>query len=138
MWLFRNLRPSDESFVYSSWLRSYRDSPAMAGVPNTVYYAEVHDCIENVLKRATVLVAANEADSDQILGYVVYEPGVLYFTYVKHPFRGNGIGKALENAALVNQTAPVKYTCMTRAANALAKKRAYLQYDPFRFFNAKR
>lgn len=131
MWLFRSPRPEDESFLYSSWLRSYRDSPTMAGIPNTVYYKEMHECIESVLKRATVLVAANETDPDQILGYIVYEPGTIYWTYIKHPFRGHGIGKALENAALVNQEAPVKYTCKTRTSDSLVKKRAYLQYDPF-------
>lgn len=133
LWVFRAVRPSDESLVYSSWLKSYRDSPVMAGVPNTVYYKMVHELIERTLATATVLVACNQEDPEVIYGYIVYEPGTIHWTYVKHPFRSFGIGKALENAALVGQEAPVAYTCRTRVGDALVKKRAYLVYNPFLF-----
>lgn len=133
-WMFRQFQPSDESFLFSSWLRSYRDSPVMAGVPNTVYYAKMHGAIERVLKSATVLVACAEDDPEQIFGYVVYAPGVIYFAYVKHSLRGFKIGTALESAALVNQTAPIKYACRTRVGERLIAKRAYFSYDPFLMF----
>lgn len=135
LWKLRPPRPSDESLIYSSWLKSYRDSPTVAGVSNTVYYKRMHAAIEDILKTATVVVACNEEDPELVYGYVVYGYGKIFWTYTKHSFRGFGIGKALESAALLGQEAPITYPCRTRVGEELAKKRAYLQYDPFSLFN---
>lgn len=134
-WMFRAISPKDEAFVFSSWLKSYRDSPAMAGVPNTIYYKTMHDLIERVLARATVLVACDEADPETVFGYVVYEKGTIHWIYVKHSFRSFKIGTALESAALVNQEAPINYSCRTRVGERLIAKRAYYQYSPFEIWS---
>lgn len=97
----RPLLSADVPFVYNSWLKSYRDSPMVKSIPNTIYYAEHHKVIENLLKQTNCLaaVACNPEDANQIYGYIVGEmiekALCVHWVYCKHPFRGNGIAKAL-------------------------------------------
>lgn len=134
LWQLRPSLPTDEGFVYSSWLKSYRDAPAMSGISNTIYYANVHGIIENVLKTAKVIVACNDEDPQLIYGYIVYEPGTVFYGYTKHSFRGLGIAKSLEKAALGESPGATVYTCKTRVSDSLMKSRPYYLYEPFSFF----
>lgn len=99
---------ADLPFCFSSWLKSYRDSPYTSGIPNTIYYAAHHAVIENILKTASVVIACSPTDADQIFGYAIGRgfPGglALDWVYVKNPLRGFGIAKAL--LSLLTQTHP--------------------------------
>jgi hypothetical protein len=72
----------------------------VTGVSDTIYYAKYHEMIEEILKDPTtaVRVACDPTDADQIFGYIVGSLAPVptaYWTYVKHPFRNFGVGKAL-------------------------------------------
>lgn len=98
----RPARRTDAHFIASSWLKSYRDSPATAAVPSQTFYYWHHRVIEVVLARAAVLVACDPDDPDTIVGWACAEamPGalVLHYVYVKHAFRRFGIARALVRA----------------------------------------
>lgn len=91
----RKANEADISFIFNSWLKSYRAS-AKAILP-AVYFQFQHQLIEQLLKRSTVTVACNPADESQIYGYVVHEVqdgvDVLHYGYVKQDFRGLGLLK---------------------------------------------
>lgn len=93
----RAVQTADVPFLYNSWLKSYRDSPSVTSIPNTLYYAGQHAVIEKLFETPDVetVIACNPEDEGQIYGYVVAAPGVLHWLYVKHTFRGHGVGKML-------------------------------------------
>lgn len=104
---FRVATVDDEPFFYNSWLESYRKhSPAVRSIPRNMYYEGQHEVIEKVLKRSgtVCLIACSKEDSNQILGYLIYEKLgqdlVFHWVYVKYPFREFGIARELERAAL--------------------------------------
>ena len=115
-------RDSDLSFMIQSWLRSHCRSDFARRIPRPHYMANHHgivvqlmlnsaqsngqnsatergivDCINSgkELKSGGVWVACNPDDPDQIFGYLVGEPRVLHYIYVKAPFRRNGIARKL-------------------------------------------
>ncbi len=137
LWQLRTPLPSDESFIYSSWLESYRDSPAVRGVSNTSYYKAMHAIIEGALKNGAVLIASSEEDPDLIYGYVSFTIGAINYIYVKHAFRGFGVGKALEAAALTGQALPISYPLKTRVGERLLRTRPQYRHDPFTLLGAK-
>lgn len=139
LFTLRGLAKDDVSFVFNSLLKSYRDSPTVAGVPNTIYYASHHAVVEALLQspHAKVLVACNSDDSSQIFGYLIGrdlgDVRVLDWLYVKHPFRGYGIARSLEQAFLAscaNPQAPVHFTHRVKQTDRLMKSRAYV-YNPY-------
>lgn len=99
----RHANDTDVAFIFSSWLKSFRDSGFLVrAVPNTIYFTNHHKILQNLIKRSTVFVACDPKDSSNIYGYVVAETisgsFVLHFIYVKQSFRKLGVGKALFNS----------------------------------------
>lgn len=97
----REFRRDDESFLFSSWLTSFRSSPAVRGLRNGVYFSRHKAVVSKILNRESVriVILCNADDEDQIYGWCVWEehPGnlVLHYVYVKHFARGNGFMRKL-------------------------------------------
>lgn len=135
----RPAKESDISFIFNSWLQSFRDSPTVRGIPNTLYYKEQHRLIEDLLKRDTcrVILAVNEKDEEQIFGYIIFEtygenlPLVMHWIYVKHPFRNFKIGSQLIEEC--HKTAPniVTYSHKSKLSDKLMKNRQHYIYNPY-------
>lgn len=134
LWSLRPLSPNDIPFVFNSWLKSYRESPQVACIPNTVYYDKFHATIEQVMNDSAILVACSPEDPNLLYGYVVAELKdetlIFHWVYVKHPFRNFGLAKEMEKEILTISHKNVAYTTRTRITDSLVKNRNYT-YDPF-------
>lgn len=118
--------PDDTSFIYNSWLRSYRQNSAYASsIPRTVYFKGQKALVARLLRVSAVLVAANPECPEQIYGYGVYQPStagvaIVHFIYVKQSFRlfhvGSQILWAIRVAAGQDAATPVAATHMTAPA----------------------
>jgi len=95
----REANSEDISFIFSSWLKSFKTSKFAKSIGSNLYYSGHHILIENLLKRSKVLVACNSTDVGQIYGFGVGEMRdnvpIVHFIYVKHKFRKFKIGTAL-------------------------------------------
>jgi hypothetical protein len=108
----RELRPGDESFIYSTWLKSFKNSKYTGPIPNHMYWTVYSDVIKYLLTRAKTLVACNPANEKQVFGYIVYEDeNIVHWLYVKKDFRCFGIGTKLFKESAV--TEPYFYTFKT-------------------------
>jgi GNAT superfamily N-acetyltransferase len=88
---------ADVPFILSSWLKCYRQSPAVSAIRTDRYFRRHHAVLERLLARPTarVTIAAYRDDPDTIFGWAVTEGDVLHFLYVKDKFRAQGIGRRL-------------------------------------------
>lgn len=111
---------SDEmAFVYDSWARSFQKSPYAGCIPNHMYPQISRAAAAEIVDRgAKVLVAYAELPdgSRRVMGYSVSEPEkkVLHWLFVKHDYRGLGVGDAL-----LKETCPSEgwsYTYRTKAS----------------------
>jgi hypothetical protein len=107
----------------------------MATCPNDLYYFDQHRVIETLLPRCICLVACNEDDSDQILGWVAAEvidtALVIHYTYCKHPFRRLGIAKRLVGLLQTTEKPPaVFYTHRTPNSHKLRLVERGVIYRP--------
>ena len=130
----RGVEAGDLPFIYNSWLKSYRDSPAVRSVPNSIYFAEHHNNLEGILSSALteVWVACDAEDESNIRGYVVVEHEgdceVVHWVYVKQPYRQSGVARALLKCALSDSELPVFYTHYTKMSECI---RGRAVYNPF-------
>lgn len=108
----RTRAPGDDAFIYSSWLKSYRQSPAAKEFSNDVYYSGQSRLIARLMKEATILLACSQDDEDQVYGYICFGPGLLHYLYVKHAYRGYGIARLLTERVT---TGPLEYTHLVPA-----------------------
>lgn len=130
---------SDVSFIFDSWLRSYRGSKSTWGIRNPVYYGSQHRLIEGLVRRCQVLVACNHEDASQLYGYVVAEhiDGclVVHFAYTKEAYRMLGIAAALLEQYKFNKSKPTFYTHRTAVVERM-ERRIPLVYNPYLAYSA--
>lgn len=126
MILIREPNNADVSFIFDSWLRSYRRAFANVALSCEDYYPAQRAKVEAILQKATVLVAANEHDPDQIFGYIVFKhPNSLHYVFIKHLFRRMGICERLMQAAFseaITQSRPIYTDHSTYKLPVLKKK----------------
>lgn len=97
-WIFRNALPDDISFIYSTWLKSYRTGSGLGLASGKhAYFLLYNSIIDQILKRDGVIptIAADPGEPQVIYGYLVAEPGVVHYIYVKEAFRKFGIASDL-------------------------------------------
>jgi GNAT superfamily N-acetyltransferase len=92
----------EKAFIYNSWLKSYGKSTEARRMTARVYFLNFEKIIDDIFSsNAYVALALNPDDTDQILGYVVFnwdeELGLslFHYVYVKEAFRKLGIAKKL-------------------------------------------
>ena len=132
--LLRPAASEDVSFIFSSWLKSFRNSFFAKPIDNTVYFSEQHKLIEKLVKQAPVIMACNPDDISQIYGFICAQriEGVfcLHYLYVKHSFRKLGIGRALVNSFEHDSSSAGVYTHHT-ACGEILKHKFNLVYHPY-------
>lgn len=94
-WNVRPAKPSDIAFIYATWLNSYHYDSWTRSTQKNVFMNNYKLVIDQLLEKAEVLIACTDIDEDVILGYLVYEPNILHYCFVKEAFRAFGIATDL-------------------------------------------
>lgn len=137
----RPLIEADESFVYDSWLRSFRLSNESGPYPPDVYFPAMREAIKRLLARPGVRVLVLVDDAiDVIIGYVVHEPAwcrwskrnrrleayhLVHYVFVREGepdarVRGRGYARCLLDAAGVRRDTPsTAFSFSTSASRGL-------------------
>jgi hypothetical protein len=136
--IIRDASAEDVPFIFSSWLKSFRNGAMCRHVDNTIYYAEHHKVCEKLMKRCKILIAADANDVANILGWICYEEidGIftLHYAYTKHTFRGLGVLRQIFNSIKHDFNTAGIHTHMTEAFKSLAYK-YNLVYHPYVLVN---
>jgi hypothetical protein len=133
--VLRHMRKEDENFILNSWLKSFRNGPAVRRMENNAYYVEQSKVIKELMASVNVLIACDEKDLNQIFGYLISQRidniFVCHYVYTKLPFRNCGIAKMLIRARdhELGEMAGV-YTHHTESASSLAYKYKFM-YNPY-------
>lgn len=95
----RPVREEDLNFIWSSWLKSYRNSNFALTIPNEVYFAFHQALINQIMlnPKNAVTVLCDPDKEDDIIGYIAYcvTRPVIFYIYIKQPFRKLGLGQFL-------------------------------------------
>jgi GNAT superfamily N-acetyltransferase len=107
----RQVVAGDVPFIFSSWLRDLRDADG-GPLPDDLFFNAHRSLIERLLSdpNVTALVACAADAQDEILGYVVAEPGVLWWVTTRKALRGRGLAKRLLMAAEAGPGVPAAWS----------------------------
>lgn len=134
----RALIETDIAFIFSSWLKAFRNSKFATEINQNVYFSEQHKLVEKLLGRAQTLVIGAANDPATVYGYICYEyiQGifVLHFAYVKHDFRTLGLFKQLMAHTNHDFNTLGMYTHRIRGGYVLEDK-YNLIYSPYLLIN---
>lgn len=114
--MIRRAKETDLNLVRKTWIDSYKKANCNHVIYDALYYNYYHEVINNIIKDSAVLISADENDPDNILSYIVFEPGkinILHYGFTKTWFRKMGFFWELINLAFDNDD-PIFCTFMTR------------------------
>ncbi len=88
--------PSDENFLFDTWLNALRyGNEWFEEINEKQYYKAYREIIRAILARAHIQIACLKSDPDVILAYSISEGPALHFLYTKEAWRGIGLANDL-------------------------------------------
>lgn len=126
----RAVRPEDNSFLISSYLKSQRYIHPNQEMRDIDYFREFKPIAESMVESTEILIACNPEDEWQIFGWISYytQPVAVNYIYVKFPYRKNGLAKDLFN--LINPHKLPMVATHTSPVFEQVKERYRLNYNP--------
>lgn len=133
-WKIRPATPDDISFIYATWLPSYYvDTSYFKTIRNRIYYTNYREVIDTILLSARIDVACKPDEDNVIFGYMVSEPETAHYVFIKEPFRGFKIARALYS----NRFKPdeiVVITHQTKHLRPLIENKDNIVFNPFKLY----
>ncbi len=95
--LVRDIEPADLDFIQASWKNSLCYTKPYRYIPKSIFYNFYSSVISRIIGRPGIEIksAVLETEPNIVLGFVVYEPGIIHWIYVKEDWRRLGIAKRL-------------------------------------------
>lgn len=137
-WKIRIACGEDLNFLYSTWLNSYRcDSLIGRSTKKSIFFDEYKRVLDSILSatKTETLIACLPQDEKVILGYLVFEEGILHYVFTKQDFRRMGIARSLFSVAFGDGVSLPSHTHLTRTGREILKSQSGLTYNPFLLFS---
>ena len=130
--------PSDEAFIFSSWLQSYWDGLMRydQAIAKNIYFTGQHALIECAFRRrgCEIVVATPHDNPSVILGWLLGERmldgHVIHYLYVKEPFRRFGIARGMLSS-IGRGFASLTYTHTTKRWQQIIKRYPDAVFNPW-------
>ncbi len=105
MWMSRPSNPNDLSYIYDTWLNTWRTNPYAGCVPNHLYFDTQRSTIASLLARGSNLRIAHLPESPELIqGWVCYEykdsHTILHYLYTRDPYMAPGIIEHFKDTCL--------------------------------------
>jgi len=95
----RELKESDENFLFSSYLKSFRCSSDNLRMSNDIYYYNFKKLINKLIEKSKVVILCDDEDDDLVYGYCIYDSFeeilILHYVYIRYTFRKLGLARYL-------------------------------------------
>ncbi len=133
---FRSATVEDRAFVISSWETSYRKAHTAGLITMPDWAAVMRDQLTKILDRSYVktTVAYEADDSQHIYGYLVSEPDetppLVYWCYVKQPYRRQGMTYSLFRAAGIDAQGRWNFVCSAPVVSRILPKVPLAKWRP--------
>lgn len=122
----RDYLPTDEAFIFSTWLTGLRyGNKFYELIDQEAYFQNYRRVISALLKKSKTIIACLKDDPDNIVGYSVSSPSTLHWIHVKKDWRNIGIAKDLIPDSLDS------VSHLTRIAIEILKKHPEIKFNPF-------
>jgi GNAT superfamily N-acetyltransferase len=126
---------ADRQFIVTTWSASYKKSHSAGLVTADDWAGIMHPQLEKILDRtdARAMIATEKSDPDFFYGWIAGDTSesvpVVYFVYVKQPYRRTGIARGLLKAFGVDPSRPFVYVCKTGIVATLSPKIPFARFN---------
>jgi len=131
----RDKVPSDEDFIFDSWLNNYQATSYFAKRMKKQTFMKFHPLIANAIMLRPTTVCKIAGDEDfTIYGYIIAEPfpdaPVVHYLYVRPEYQRLGIARKLFEALGITGSFEVSH--WTPVLNEISTKHRIFDFNPYR------
>lgn len=131
----RDAVPSDEDFIYHSWLNHYQANSYFAKRIPKKTFMKFHSLVaNNAMNRAGIVKKIAGDNEFTIYGYVIAESvndsPIIHYIYVRPEYQRLGIGLALINSLYIEKEFEVSH--WVPILNEISRKMNAFTYNPYR------
>lgn len=134
---YRDALDTDRDFIRSSWSASYKQAYAGGMIHEDDWSTCMHKQIDRVMARDGVrtIVAFENTASTFVYGFICgdtrnTESPVIFYTYVKAPYRKAGYARGLFAALGVDPDQKFYFVCKTSVITRLGDKMRRARWEP--------
>lgn len=126
----------DRIFLVSTWSRSFKLSHSAGLISSESWPHVMHPELERILDRDGVraVIACERDDPDYFYGWAAGDTSgrtpVLYYVYVKEPFRRTGVARRLFAAIGIDPSQYFIYVCRGPSYRQVASRYPLAKYNP--------
>lgn len=137
--MFREMEEDDKNFVFSSWLRSYRDSNCGKEQTTDSFFRIHSKVLTKHIPKFNVIIACDDSNKKSIMGFCCFSRTVaniclVHYVYIKKTYRQVGVAQSLITLG-VGDSSDVIITHLTPQGNQLMKKmKLNYYYSPALFY----
>ena len=128
--------PEERQFVIATWSSSFKKAFAAGLIATEDWPAVMHPQLGKILDRAgsRAVIACDTEDSTFFYGWIAGDTSecmpVIYYCYVKEPYRKAGYARQLFAAFDVDPSQPFTMACQTPTSIALRDKIPRARWNP--------
>lgn len=132
----RDAQGTDLNCILDTFMESFfNDSQLANSCRVSIFKKNFRKVIDHILSRSTIQIACFPEDPNTILGYIVYEPGIVHYTFVKMAFRRFGIATQLLNHAFPKDGSVIQFPLKTKMLKVVLQDTSRFDYNPFILFH---
>jgi hypothetical protein len=126
----RDAVPEDLNFIFSTFSASMNKNSSLgSSCTKTIFFHYFRKIIDELLSNYITKVAVH-TETGLIIGYIIYEqPDIVYYTYVKAPYRRMGIAKWMISELLPQEQ--ITFLFQTQKSKQIQKTHPNLTCNPF-------
>ncbi len=134
---YRLPQPSDLPFIYSTWLRSYRQMPFAKNMSNDTFFYHHKQVIETILAKpnTSIVLIHEESDPNHLYGYSVIESYgeafIIHYIYIKHSYRRLGLARDLLESQITSLGTKLTFVTHESRNHMKFKDKFQLEYNPY-------
>ena len=127
----RQATENDLPFIYSSWLKSNRNSGIGKDLLNEIYFDEHKQIIGRRFSQGAIYVAHPENEPDVLMGFISHHQGYLDYVYVKQNFRKMKVASTLIKLFFPDFGSKITKVTHTPKNSKDAQVKFKLYYNPY-------
>lgn len=134
---YRSQSDNDTGFLYSTWLKSYRQMPYAQNMSNDTFFHHHKQIIKDILDKPNTIVTfiVEDTDPDHIYGYSVVErlgdAAIIHYIYVKHAYRKLGLAESLLKTQIPLLGSKLTFVTHESRHHKQFKDKFNIEYNPY-------
>lgn len=126
-------KPTDLNFIQSTFYKSMRRESTLGRQCSGRVFRQFQEVIDYILSRSTILVSCVDESEDAIIGYLIYEPDVVHYAYVRPSSQQLDVAKEMVQHAFPDAKT-LTYSLNTNSAKKISETHPEMIFNPFFLF----